>query len=760
MISGMTRLLAAFACASIALPAQQTTRFNVADLLGFERAQNGRPAGWGASPTEHVSSDDQVFHGGQRSVRVERQPDSAQNFSGVTLALPVDFGGSRIQLSGFVRTEDVTGFVAIWMRLDGGSGPLAFDTIQNLNVHGTTDWKEYTISVPVRPDGRNLYFGFLLSGAGKGWADDLRLLVDGKPIAEAPKVERPKTVLDTDLEFDGGSKITFTDLTANQIEDLATLCKVWGFLKYHHPALAAGKRHWDYDLFRFLPDILTAADRVAANAAMMKLVASLGEAPACTDCAIAPAAETIYLQPDVNWIYSEGALGADLSRALQNIYRNRPAGKQFFVSQAPNVHNPNFDIEPAYARIKLPDPGFQLLGLYRYWNIIRYWAPNRDIIGEDWDKVLTEYIPKIALAKTSDDYKRHFLTLIARIHDTHANLWSSLNLRPPVGTCQVPVIVRFIENRAVVAGHFSPEAAEKSPLQRGDVIEAVDGAAVADLVKEWRPYYADSNDAAMLRDMSHNLTIGSCGDVKLRVRRGTESLDLITARVGGSVPREGLSTHDIAGDAFRLLSKDVAYIKISTLKSADVAKYIDMAAGTKGLIIDIRNYPGDFAIFQLGGVLVQKETPFARFTRGDLGNPGAFVWDGKPTALSPLKPHYSGKVVVLVDEVSQSSAEYHAMAFRAAGGVVIGSTTAGADGNVSSIPLPGGLRTMISGIGVFYPDKRPTQRVGIVPDREVKPTIAGIRDGRDEVLEAALREILGEAAPQAEIETIARAGRK
>jgi C-terminal processing protease CtpA/Prc len=100
------------------------------------------------------------------------------------------------------------------------------------------------------------------------------------------------------------------------------------------------------------------------------------------------------------------------------------------------------------------------------------------------------------------------------------------------------------------------------------------------------------------------------------------------------------------------------------------------------------------------------------------------------------------------------------MAFRAAGGIVIGSTTAGADGNVSNIPLPGGLRTMISGIGVFYPDRRPTQRVGIVPDHEVKPTIGGIRDGRDEVLEAALREILGGSVPQAEIETISRAGRK
>ena len=85
------------------------------------------------------------------------------------------------------------------------------------------------------------------------------------------------------------------------------------------------------------------------------------------------------------------------------------------------------------------------------------------------------------------------------------------------------------------------------------------------------------------------------------------------------------------------------------------------------------------------------------------------------------------------------------MAFRAApGAVVVGSTTAGADGNASWFVLPGSLRSMISGIGVFYPDKTPTQRVGIVPDVVVRPTIAGIREGRDEVLAEAIRQILGD----------------
>ena len=126
-------------------------------------------------------------------------------------------------------------------------------------------------------------------------------------------------------------------------------------------------------------------------------------------------------------------------------------------------------------------------------------------------------------------------------------------------------------------------------------------------------------------------------------------------------------------------------------------------------------------------------------------------------ALDPKSPRYDGKIVVLVDEVSMSQAEYTTMAFRAApGAIVVGSTSAGADGNVSPFALPGAVRTGIRGMGVFYPDETPTQRVGIVPNVEVKPTLAGIRDGRDEVLEEALRQILGRDVPRATIEKIAK----
>jgi C-terminal processing protease CtpA/Prc len=69
---------------------------------------------------------------------------------------------------------------------------------------------------------------------------------------------------------------------------------------------------------------------------------------------------------------------------------------------------------------------------------------------------------------------------------------------------------------------------------------------------------------------------------------------------------------------------------------------------------------------------------------------------------------------------------------------VIGSQTAGADGTISLFTFPGGYQTAFTGIGIFYPDGRKTQRIGIVPDIRVAQTIDGIRKGKDEILDRAI----------------------
>jgi hypothetical protein len=695
--------------------------------LNFETASTD---GW-TTRNAVLRVDDAVFHGGKGAARLE---PAGSGFASVSASYPIEFGGKTLTLRGYMRTEDVTGFAGFYMQEDGFTPGLEMQTMERQPVRGTTDWKQYSISVALHPEATKLVFGIQLSSSGKVWFDDLELLIDGKPVQEAPRVQRPKTALELDREFDGGSRVSVTQLSSVQVQNLVLLGKVWGFLKYHHPDVVAGKRHWDFDLFRALPPVLAAANRRAGQQAAHKWVTGIGTPPECSPCAKLETGK-LHFGPALDWLDDQALLGADLSTALRSIHANRPAdGRQFYVGMMPMVGNPRFDHEPAYPEAKAGDSGYQILAAFRFWNMIEYWFPYRDVIVGKWDDALREALPKIATAQTGDEYKRELMALIARVEDTHANLWSSIAVRPPVGACALTVTVRFAEAQPVIAD------SKREELQRGDVITELDGKPLRELLASWMPYYAASNGPTKLRDIARQMTRGACGPMTLKVRRGSEELAVKSERTqpGEAQPNR----HDRPGDTFQRISPEVGYLKLSSVKQAEVTSYIDSAAGTKGLVIDIRNYPSEFMPFALGSVLVDKLSPFARFTTGDLNNPGAFHWT-EPVAISPREPRYKGKIVILVDETSQSQSEYTTMALRTAPGAkIVGSTTAGADGNVSAIPLPGGLRSMISGIGVFYPDKRPTQKIGILPDVEVWPTIAGIREGRDEVLEEAIRQIL------------------
>jgi hypothetical protein len=339
-------------------------------------------------------------------------------------------------------------------------------------------------------------------------------------------------------------------------------------------------------------------------------------------------------------------------------------------------------------------------------------------------------------------YRRTLIRLSARIHDTHANIWSDLHVRPPTGGDVAPLALRFVEGKLVVHA-FAHLDGLATGLERGDVIHSIDGQSVESLVDSLRAYYPASNEAVRLRDIARNVTRGT-GPIRLEGLGADGAFSTVVSRVPEEATWRFAHDHDFHSvPVFGMLSDSVAYLRISTAQAQNAGEYIRQAGDAAVLVIDCRNYPAEHLVFALGGHLVTASVPFARFTGGDPTNPGAFLWTD-PEVHMPREPRFKGKVVILVDEATQSAAEYTAMAFRAApNAVVVGSTTAGADGNVSRIPLPGGVQGMISGIGVFYPDRKPTQRVGIVPDLVVRPTIEGMRSGSDEVLDAGISLALG-----------------
>lgn len=722
----------------------------------FERFDpaTGQPADWsqgvgrGTNSSYLFSIDSSTAVEGRYSVRLA-SPEDGGTFGAFSLSFPADFEGETITLTGSIRTENVSqdGWAGLWMRLDGTSGVVGFDNMQQSGLKGSNAWKQYTISLNYSKEALTVVLGGLLVGTGTAWFDDVAVLVDGKPLLEAPARIIKRYPAELDTAFAGGSQVRLGELSEQRVEDLVLLGKIWGFLKYFHPKVASGDLNWDFELFRFLqryPADLSARQR---DRLLAEWIESLGELPECPACAQTIEGE-IHLTADLKWL-DDPKLSVALRKRLKGVYERRNQATSFYIGHDPQVGNPIFLHEDPYPQFKYPDEGYRLLSLYRFWNIIEYFFPYRDVIGEDWTGVMREFIPKMIDATDALGYKLCTRELIGRVHDTHANLWmQDEELSRYFGKLRPAVQIRFIENQAVVTDYYHAELGPKTGLLPGDAITAIEGVPVEEIVKKRLPIYPASNLPTQLRDIAKNLLRTNAGALRLTVRRDNAMTDFEVACFDANQENFALDkdwAYQQPDSCYRLLTPDIGYLYLGNIKRNLLPGILETFKDTKGIIIDIRNYPAEFVVFPLTQLLKAEASEFVYFTNGHVENPGVFTKTPALECGEENPDHYKGKVVVLVNEMTQSSAEYTTMALQTApGAVVVGSTTAGADGNVSRFALPGGLPTMISGIGVFYPDGKPTQRIGIVPDHLVLPTIAGIRAGKDEVLEFAMKWIEGQ----------------
>ena len=730
-------LLALLTIISFNCQAQNPEKYN----LGFENQSEEKSLsdGWFKWGNYELTIDS-IAHSGKNSGKITSD-QTGSSFGSIAYKIPANYVGKTIQLEGYMKIKNVeNGFAGLLLRVDGNGSSLAFDNMQNQKISGTKDWQKYNITLNFPEEAENIYIAGILSGKGEAWFDDFVLSIDGKNVQTLKEVEKELSKAQLDKEFDNGSLLTFSNLITENIENLELLGRVWGFIKYHHPEIAKGNYNWDYELFRFLPKYIEAQNDIVRNKLIIDWIDSLGELENCSKCK--PTANA-FLEPDLKWIYNQND---ELKNNLLNVYNNRSQGKHYYIGMTENVGNPEFKNENPYSSMSYPDDGFRLLSLYRYWNMINYFFPYKHLMDKDWNKKLKEYIPFFINAKDELEYELATIQIIGDIQDTHANLWGGADkIDEWKGINYPPIHVRFIENQLVVADYYNDELRNEVGLNIGDVITKINGRSIDNIVQEKSKYYPASNMPTRLRDISADLLRSNSNKIDIEFlsnnsKAQTKSLKLY--------PKDSLDIYrwyrKSEEKSYKMLDNNIGYVTLQTIKEDDISKIKSEFKNTKGIIIDIRNYPSTFVPFSLGSYFVSSSTPFVKFTNGNVDNPGEFTFTSNLEIPSQGKT-YKGKLVVLVNELSQSQAEYTSMAFRAGDNTtIIGSTTAGADGNVSVIMLPGGLRTMISGIGVNYPNGEESQRVGIVPDIEVKPTIAGIIAGKDELLEKAIELILKE----------------
>lgn len=722
--------------------------------MGFEETdlQNGKPRYW-SSPIQgpDFGTDTLIRHSGKRSAYLQFNGNKDPKYRGTNLNiyLPANFAGKSIRLSGYVKTEGITdGFAGLFLRLDAENNRvLLFDSMYKKNLHGTHDWEAYSIELPLLDDVKGLLAGVVLTGKGKVWVDDLKLTIDGKDISKAPV--KALTILDTDKEFDQSSLISLQNLSAAKMNDLFLLGKIWGFLKYYHPAVINGKYNWDYELFRLTPKLLAATTIEQRNQLITSWITGLGSFPLAEEKT--NASPLLKSSPDLKWL-EDPELGTALQQQLNLVKKAKRSADGFYVKlYSEEEPVPIFRNEPGYESNKSVDDGFRLLALYRFWNMIEYFFPYKYAIEKNWDQVLKTYISRFIAADTELKYKLGMAELIAEIHDSHADLSEGADpvINHFYGSQKAAVEIKFVDAQPVVSVNYDSNPNVQQMLKAGDVITTVNGVSAALLIKKQLPYTSASNYPTQLRKMTSTLL--RTNDTALRInylRNGKEGSAVLPVypyqRTDYTDPRLTTDT------CFKLISADVAYINPQNLVVKDIPLMMTSVMPCKSLIIDMRCYPRQTSVLSvMGKYLYEKTTDYIRFTKSNISQPGSFEYLPesylKNVAIGEKrKDAYRGKVFILINESTQSFAEMAAMALRAIpNSLLIGSQTAGADGTVMpGIMLPGSMSFKFTGVGVYYLDGRETQRIGIVPDIEVKPTLDGIRTGKDEILERAISEAL------------------
>jgi C-terminal processing protease CtpA/Prc len=404
-----------------------------------------------------------------------------------------------------------------------------------------------------------------------------------------------------------------------------------------------------------------------------------------------------------------------------------------------------------YPRAPLPDLGHRVLAAAKIHAVIQYFFPNKDLMDANWDSVYVQHLPAFVAASDPVAYAQAVTRFYAHIQDSHGFTGTFLQTAfQPFFKAQVPasVLLSNVQNQLVVSRILSDSAARREGLQVGDVVLRIDGKDALGTLASVRPYFPASNREAQDRELSKLLLTGDDGTIaRLTVQKanGMQKEITLTRRKAYQRAFQELTTRSPFARPMRVcttLATNVGYVDLLQLTVDNLDSVMNALRRTKAIIFDDRSYPSS-AAQQVFNYLpdMQREKVGLRQPVVDADviqyGDGAMRKTAAATFTDVPKPLvrqwvYGGKTVVLFNEFTQSYAEGLAGRFRAVGAVGIGSHTAGANGDITSFVIPGGF-LFFSGL------KAAMQRTGVLPDIPVLPTLQGIRAGRDEVLERAVR---------------------
>ena len=367
----------------------------------------------------------------------------------------------------------------------------------------------------------------------------------------------------------------------------------------------------------------------------------------------------------------------------------------------------------------------------------RTFYPYFPVVGDDIDPRLDETLSALPAAPTRMDTRQALRRFGNALVDGHNFVMNYM----PFFSQILPIYVEDIDGEPVVRRSGDPAIAP------GDTILSIDGVPAdtwyaTELARSGGAtpgYQFNIATREMLRTDDPRT-------FEVRDAYGVEKTVTVSPHPLADYTAINVATSRPAGALADLGAPDLYYINLSGTVLGNMPAFhsaLEEAAtlGSKGLVVDMRGYPG-IDHYEVAQRLVLTKASSPIFRTPEFTGPEPPVFDESSYPLSPLQdPSFSGPIALLVGHSTVSAAENFSIILVDAKRVhVIGRTSAGTNGNITGVMLPGDFGFSFTGMDIRHADMDHSvfHGVGIVPDIAVPLTAQDFATGKDPELMAAI----------------------
>jgi C-terminal processing protease CtpA/Prc len=375
-------------------------------------------------------------------------------------------------------------------------------------------------------------------------------------------------------------------------------------------------------------------------------------------------------------------------------------------------------------------PEVRLADVVESWNALRHGYAYWGSASVPPDTLLHQTLRRAYADNTTVGFVRTMRLMLAALNDGHA--WVTTTFEEP-RSYGLPLRFGRAAGRVVVT--HVPFPKETPQVRRGDVVEAIDGVPVEQVLAK-RASLVSGSPQGKEHQAFWSLASASSGlPATMQLRRG-DSLRTATLQrrqnVGMWLPQP---------PANGWLAPGVYYYNLAKLGNKLTDTEYQTLAKAKAVIFDIRNYPSS-GVYTLIPMLLKKPGEVSIIADLDMLKPDQeeVRYQSFATRYTLASQQLPGKMYFLTDAMTQSHPETFLGQVRGLHlGTLVGRPTSGANGGRAELALQGGLSIGYSGERVLNADGSRHHAVGIVPDVLVTPTLESVRLGQDDILDAALK---------------------